>query len=103
MQLKQTPPGVTKLALGDERVVFEKPVKLGEHMKLLYIKVHLDGKPVGHMMVDGGASVNIVLLTLLEKLGHKDCDLKQTNMSLSRFSGELGEAKCNTPSVNDGH
>jgi hypothetical protein len=43
------------------------------------------------------------LLTLLEKLGHKDCDPKQTNMSLSRFSGESGEAKCNTPSVNDGH
>jgi hypothetical protein len=59
----------------------------------LYIKGHLDGKPVGRMMVDGGASVNIILLSLFEKMGHKECDLKQTNMSLSGFSVELAKAK----------
>jgi hypothetical protein len=41
-------------------------------MKLLYIKGHLDGKPVGRMMVDGGASVNIILLSLFEKMGTKN-------------------------------
>jgi hypothetical protein len=40
-------------------------------MKPMYIKGHLDGKPVRRMMVDGGASVNIMPLTLFEKLGHK--------------------------------
>jgi hypothetical protein len=32
-------------------------------------------------------------LTLLKKLGHNEDDLKQTNMGLSGFSGELAEAK----------
>jgi hypothetical protein len=45
------------------------------------------------MMVDGGASINIMPLTLFEKLGHKDCNPKQTDMSLSGFSGDPAEAK----------
>jgi hypothetical protein len=65
--------------------MFEKPEKLGEHMKPLYIKGHLDGWPVGRMMVDGGASINIMPLSMFEKLGHKECELKQTNMSLCGF------------------
>jgi hypothetical protein len=40
--------------------VFEKPEKLGQHMKPLYIKGHLDGKPVSRMLVDDGACVNIM-------------------------------------------
>jgi hypothetical protein len=73
--------------------VFEKPAKAGEHMKPLYIKGHLDGKTVSRMMVDGGGSVNIMPLSLFEKLRHDKGDLKQTNMSLSGFSGEPAEAK----------
>jgi hypothetical protein len=37
-------------------------------MKPLYIKGHVDGKPMGHMMVDGGATVNIMPLVTFEKL-----------------------------------
>jgi hypothetical protein len=73
--------------------VFEKPAKMGEHMNPLYIKGHLDGKPVGRMMVDEGASINIMPLVLFEILGHNECNLKQINMSLSRFYGEPDEAK----------
>jgi hypothetical protein len=86
-------PNVVELVVGVEWAVFERPVKPGEHMKLLYINGHIDGTPVGHMMVDGGASVNIMSLTLFEKLGCQESDLKRTNMSLSGFSGELAEAK----------
>jgi hypothetical protein len=73
--------------------MFEKPVWPVEHMKPLYIKGHMDGKPVGRMLVDGGASINIMLLALFKILGHKDGDLKQTNMGLSGFSGEPAEPK----------
>jgi hypothetical protein len=45
-------------------------------MKPLYMKGHLDGVPVGWMIMDGGASVNIMLLTLFERLGHTEGDLK---------------------------
>jgi hypothetical protein len=73
--------------------VFEKLTKPGGHMKPLYVKGHIDGTPVGHMMIDGGASINIMPSTLFEKLGCCEDDLKNTNMSLSGFSGEPAEAK----------
>jgi hypothetical protein len=67
---------VAELALCAEGAVFEKPEKLGEHMKPLFIRGHLDGTPVGHMLVDGGASVNIMPLSVFKSLGHGEGDLK---------------------------
>jgi hypothetical protein len=45
------------------------------------------------MLVDGGASVNILPLLLFKKLGHVKSDLKQTNLSLSGFAGDPTEVK----------
>jgi hypothetical protein len=73
--------------------VFEKQERAGEHMKLLFIKGHLDSKLVGRMMVDGGATTNIILLPVFKKLGHREDDLKKMNKCLSVFSGELAEAR----------
>jgi hypothetical protein len=84
---------VAELMVGAEHAVFEKPDKVGEHMKPLYIQGHLEGAPVGCMMVDGSASINVMPLNLFKKLGHNEGDLKRTNMSLSGFSGEPTEAK----------
>jgi hypothetical protein len=39
------------------------------------------------MLIDGGASVNILPLSLFKKLGHVEGDLKHTNLSLSGFAG----------------
>jgi hypothetical protein len=79
---------VAQLNLGAERAVFEKPEKLGQHMKPLYIKGHLDGKPVNMMLVNGGACVNIMPDAVFEKLEHSEGDLMKTNMTLSYFLGE---------------
>jgi hypothetical protein len=84
---------VTELALGAERAMFEKPKNLGAHMKPLFIQGHLDGMPIGHMLIDGGASINILPLSLLKKLSHVKGDLKRTNLSLSGFAGDPTEAK----------
>jgi hypothetical protein len=45
------------------------------------------------MLVDGGASVNILLLSLFKKLGHIEGDLKRTILSLSDFAGDPTEVK----------
>jgi hypothetical protein len=45
------------------------------------------------MLVDGGASVNILPLSLFKKLGHVESDLKQTNLSLRGFAGNPTEVK----------
>jgi hypothetical protein len=84
---------VADLAVGAERAMFEKPAGAGEHMRPLYIKGHLDGKPIGWMMDDGGASVNIMPVVFFERLGHSESELKKTNLSLSGFLGEPAEAK----------
>jgi hypothetical protein len=61
-------------------------------MKPLFIRGHLDGTPIRHMVVDG-ASVNILLLSLFKKLGHVEGDLKHINICLSGFVGDPTEAK----------
>jgi hypothetical protein len=84
---------VVELALGAERAVFDKPENPGAHMKPLFIQAHLDGTPVGHMLVDGGASINFLPLSLFNKLDHVEGELKHTNLSLSGFAGDSTEAK----------
>jgi hypothetical protein len=84
---------VVELALGAECVVFEKPENPGAHMKPLFIRGHLDGMPIGHMLIDGGASINILPLSLFKKISHVKGDLKCTNLSLSGFAGDSMEAK----------
>jgi hypothetical protein len=57
------------LALGAERAMFEKPENPGVHMKPLFIRGHLERTPIEHMLIDGGASINILPLSLFMKLG----------------------------------
>jgi hypothetical protein len=84
---------VTGLALGAKHAIFEKSENPGAHMKPLFIRGHLDGTPVGHMLMDGGTSINILSLPLFKKLSHVEGDLKHTNLSLSGFAGDPTEAK----------
>jgi hypothetical protein len=53
----------------------------------------LDGAPMGRMLVNGGASVTIMPWTVLERLGHKEKDMKKTSHSMSGFAAEPAEAK----------
>jgi hypothetical protein len=84
---------VTELVLGAERAVFEKPKNPGAHMKPLFIQGHLDVTPIGHMLLDGGTSVNILPLSLFKNLDHVEGELKCTNLSLSSFAGDSMEVK----------
>jgi hypothetical protein len=45
------------------------------------------------MLIDGGASINILPLLLFKKLGHIEGELKRTNLSLSGFAGDPTKAK----------
>jgi hypothetical protein len=84
---------VAELAWGAEPTVFGKLENPGAHMKPLFIRGHLDGMPIRHMLVDGGASINILPLSMFKKLSHVEGDLKRTNHSLSGFVGDPIEAK----------
>jgi hypothetical protein len=84
---------VVELALGKEHAVFKKPENPGAHMKPLFIQGHLDRTLIGYMLIDGGASVNLLPLSLFKKLGHVKGDLKCMNLSLSGFAVDPTEAK----------
>jgi hypothetical protein len=84
---------MTLIGLHVECATFKKLENSGAHMKPLFIRGHLDGMPIGHMLIDGGASVSILPLSLFKKLIHIEGDLKRTNLSHSSFGGEPMEAK----------
>ena len=51
-----------------QQAIFDKPIK-HRHLKALYMKGLVDGKPMNKMLVDGGASVNLMPYTTFRKLG----------------------------------
>ena len=51
-----------------QQAIFDKPVK-HRHLKGLYVKGFVDGESMSKMLVDGGASVNLMPYTTFQKLG----------------------------------
>ena len=60
-----------------QQAIFDKPVK-HRHLKALYMKGFVDGKPMNKMLVDGGTSVNLMPYTTFCKLGKGLGDLIET-------------------------
>ena len=66
------------------QAIFDKPVK-HQHLKALYMKGFVDGKPMNKMLADGGASINLMPYTTFHKLGKGPGDLLETDMMLRDF------------------
>jgi hypothetical protein len=45
---------VAQMCLSRKEAVFEKPEETSQHLKPLYIRGHIDGKPITRMLVDSG-------------------------------------------------
>ena len=85
---------VAQLDLGPQPIIFEKPKeKSYKHLKVLYLKGFIDGKPVNRMLVDTGAAVNLMPYSVLRRLGRSTADLIKTNVMLNDFNGQPSEAK----------
>ena len=69
-----------------QQAIFDKPVK-HRHLKALYIKGFVDRKPINKMLVDGGASINLMPYTTFRKLSKGPGDLLETDMMLRDFRG----------------
>jgi hypothetical protein len=46
---------LTHLNFGPKDAIFQKPKDTDNHLKALYMKGHINGKPISRMLVDGGA------------------------------------------------
>ena len=75
-----------------QQAIFDKPVK-HRHLKALYMKGFVDGKPMNKMLVDGGASVNLMPYTTFRKLGKGPGDLMETDMMLKDFGGNSSKTQ----------
>ena len=75
-----------------QQAIFDKPVK-HRHLKALYIKGFVDGKPMNKMLVDGGASINLMSYTTFRKLAKGPEDLIETDMMLKDFGGNASKTR----------
>ena len=85
---------VARLDLSPQPIIFEKPKeKSYKHLKGLYLKGLIDGKPINKMLVDIGATVNLMPYSVLRQLGRSAGDLIKTNVMLNDFNGQPTEAQ----------
>ena len=54
---------------------------------VLYMRGHINGKPVSRMLVDSGAIMNLMPYSLYKKLGGMDEELIKTDMTVSGVGG----------------
>jgi hypothetical protein len=47
---------ITQLCLGPKEAMFEKPKESSQHLKSLYIRGHIDGRPISRMLINGGTA-----------------------------------------------
>jgi hypothetical protein len=78
---------VAQMCLSPKEVMFEKPEESSQHLKPLYIRGHIDGKPISRMLVDGGAAVNLISYIVFKKLRGEDDELVNTNLMPNGVGG----------------
>src|SRR6185436_13596642 len=84
---------IAQLDLVPRPIIFEKPKeKSYKHLKGLYLKGFIIGKPVNRMLVDTGAAVNLMPYSVLRRLGRSSADLIKTNVTLNDFNRQPSEA-----------
>ena len=85
--------GSAQLALDPMMASFEKPEKEErQHLKALFLKGYVNGKPVTRLLVDGGATVNLMPYVMLRKFEKSEEDLTKTDMILVDFEGNVSNA-----------
>jgi hypothetical protein len=82
---------MTQLVLA-KQATFDKPAK-NRHMRPLYLRGYVNGKPLTKMFVDGGAAVNVMPHTTFRKLGMGPGDLTPTSIVLNDFAGNPSDTK----------
>ena len=75
-----------------QKVILEKPfVEMMRHIKPLYVRAHLNSRPVFKVLIDNGSAVNVMPLRMLRALGRSINDLIETNVVVSAFIGEVSK------------
>lgn len=74
-------------------MLFEKPtMEMTKHLKPLYIKAHINGKPFNKVFVNGRVVLNIMPLATMVRLGKNFENPIPTNMKITSFIGHASHA-----------
>jgi len=77
----------------EQIATFEKPdSSMKNHLKPLFNQVKVDEVNINKVLVDGGAVVNLMPLSLLKRIGKSDKELKPHNIILSNCEGKAGHS-----------
>lgn len=75
----------------EQNAFFERPDEvMKSHLKPLFITRIVEDIPINKILVDCGATVNLMGHHLLRKIGKYDTDAKPHNMVLSNYEGKVG-------------
>jgi len=75
----------------NQHAIFEKPdFQMRHHLKPLFIQAKVNDIGVNKVLVDGGATVNLLPQSFLKKIGIADSDLKPHNVVFSNYEGTSG-------------
>jgi len=73
--------------------VFKNPdFEMMHHLKPLFIQAKVKGVGANKVLVDGGATVNLLPQSFLKKIGIADSDMKPHNVVLSNYEGTSGNS-----------
>ena len=66
-------------------------MEMTRHIKPLYVRVHLNGKPVSKVLIGNISTVNVMSLRMLRALERSISDLIETEVTMSTFTGEVSK------------
>jgi hypothetical protein len=74
---------VAQMCLDPKEAMFEKPEESSQHLKPLYIRGHINRKPISRMLIDRSDAVNLMPYSVFKNLRRKDNELVKTNLTLN--------------------
>jgi hypothetical protein len=92
-EFKSVEDEIAQMCFGLKEVMFKKPEESSQHLKPLYVRGHIDGRSIFRMLIDGGATVNLMSYSVFKKLERKDDELVKTSLTLNDVGGNLMEVR----------
>jgi hypothetical protein len=92
-EFRGTKEEVAQMCLDPKEAIFKKPEESSQHLKPLYVRGHIDRKPISKMLIDDGAAINLMPYSVFKKLGREDDELVKTNLTLNDVEGNSMEAR----------
>ena len=75
-----------------QKVILKKPfVEMTRHIKPLYVRSHLNGRPVSKVLIDNISMVNVMPLKMLRALGRSINDMIETEVAVFAFIEEVSK------------